>query len=71
MTGRGGSPWRRILVVLVAYGVFVLLLLPLLGGLQRLLLLPELFLRLAGVGLALGLPLALLLAWRYPDIGSG
>ena len=66
-----GSPWRRIAMVLVAYGAFALLLWPALMGLQRLLFLPELFLTLAGVGLALGVPVALVLAWRYPDIGRG
>ena len=72
MSGQGGgSSWRRVAVVLLAYAAFVVLLLPFLDGLQRLLFLPDLFLTLAGVGLALGLPVALVLAWRFPDIGNG
>lgn len=70
MTPRG-SPWRRVLIVLAAYALFVVVLVPLLMGLQRLLFLPGLFLRLAGIGLALGVPLAVVLAWRYPDVGNG
>ncbi len=66
-----GSPWRRMLKVLLAYSVLSLLLMPFLQGLQRLLFLPELFMRLASGALILGLPLALLVAWRYPDIGGG
>lgn len=47
----GGSPWRRVGIVLAVYAVCALLLLPALGALQRLLILPELFLELARVGL--------------------
>jgi hypothetical protein len=61
----------RVGIVLAVYAVGALLLLPLLGALQRLLILPELFLVLARVGLWLGAPLAVVLAWRYPDIGNG
>jgi len=57
--------------VLAVYAVCALLLLPVLGALQRLLILPELFLVLARVGLLLGVPLAVVVAWRYPDIGNG
>ena len=71
MTARDGSPWWRVLKVLLAYALFALLLMPFLQGLQRLLFLPDLFIRLALGGLMLGLPLALLVAWRYPDIGGG
>ena len=40
-------------------------------GAEALLFLPDLFMRLALGALMLGLPLALLVAWRYPDIGGG
>lgn len=59
------------MLVLVAYALGTALILPALGWLQRLLFLPELFLRMAWGGLALGVPLAVFLAWRYPDIGNG
>lgn len=71
MTDGAGSPWWRMLKVFVAYAAFSVLLMPFLRGLQRLLFLPELFMRLALGALVLGLPLALLVAWRYPDIGRG
>ncbi len=67
----GGSPWVRVGIVLAVYAVGALLLLPALGALQRILILPELFIELARVGLWLGVPLAIVLAWRYPDIGNG
>lgn len=57
--------------MLVVYALCALLLLPALGALQRLLILPGLFLELARLGLWLGVPLAIVLAWRYPDIGNG
>lgn len=65
------SPWRRVGIVLAVYAGCALLLLPALGALQRLLILPGLFLELVRVGLWLGVPLAVVLAWRYPDIGNG
>lgn len=71
MTDGRGSPWWRVLKVLLAYAVLAVLLLPFLQGLQRLLFLPDLFMRLALGGLAVGLPVAALVAWRYPDIGGG
>ncbi len=71
MTQGPGSPWWRLLKVFVAYAVSSVLLMPFLQGLQRLLCLPDLFMRLALGALVLGLPLALLVAWRYPDIGRG
>lgn len=66
-----GSPWMRVGIVLAVYALSALLILPALGALQRLLILPELFLELARIGLWLGVPLAVVLAWRYPDIGDG
>lgn len=67
----GGSPWVRVGIVLAVYAFGALLLMPALGALQRILILPELFIELARVGLWLGVPLAIVLAWRYPDIGNG
>lgn len=60
---------RRIALVLGAYAVGALLLLPVLDTVQRVLLLPELFGRLARAGLLVGVPLAAVVAWRYPEIG--
>lgn len=62
---------KRVAVVLAAYALGALLLLPFLNALQRLLFLPELFDRLARAALLLGVPLAAVLAWRYPDVGKG
>jgi len=69
MSGSGGA-LRRVAVTLVVYGAAACVLLWALPAFQRLLLLPALFLHLVKVGLALGLPVVCLLAWRYPALGQ-
>lgn len=69
MTDRGA--WVRVGIVLAFYGVGVLLLLPALDALQRVLFLPELFHRLSRVVMVLFVPVAVVLAWRYPNVGNG
>lgn len=69
MTDRGA--WVRVGIVLGFYGVGVLLLLPALDALQRVLFLPELFHRLSRVVMVLFVPVAVVLAWRYPNVGDG
>ena len=68
-TGPSGraSRARTVAVVLAVYAVVALLLVPLLDGLQRLLVLPQLFGRLARIALGLGAPLVGLAAWRHAD----
>ncbi|MEX2467746.1 MAG: hypothetical protein WD995_12620 [Gemmatimonadota bacterium] len=65
--GRAGL---RVGIVLGCYALGVLLLLPALDALQRVLFLPELFGRLARVALVVGAPVAVVLAWRYPNVGD-
>ncbi|MDZ7779553.1 MAG: hypothetical protein U5R14_06385 [Gemmatimonadota bacterium] len=66
-----GSALVRVGMVLVAYGLGVLLILPLLDTVQRVLFLPPLFDRLARGGLVVGAAVAATLAWRYPELGEG
>lgn len=61
----------RVGVVLAAYALGAWILLPMLDGLQQVLFLPEMFGRLARLGLILGIPIAAVLAWRYPHVGGG
>jgi hypothetical protein len=61
----------RVGVVLAVYALGVLLLLPALDALQRVLFLPELFQRLSRVVMVLFVPVAVVLAWRYPNVGNG
>jgi hypothetical protein len=61
----------RVGIVLAVYALGVLLLLPALDALQRLLFLPELFHRLSRVVMLLFIPVAVVLAWRYPNVGNG
>ena len=64
-------PIRRVLWVLLAYGVGAAVVLPALDLLQRVLALPPLFGALARGGMILGVPLAIVVAWRYPESGEG
>ena len=60
----------RTVSVLAAYCLAAaLFVLPLARLLKRTLVLPDLFQTLVNWGLALGLPLAALLAWHYPRLG--
>lgn len=60
---------RRILIVLAGYLVTAWVVMGLAGWLAGVLALPPLFDRLLVWGVALGLPVALIIAWKYPDIG--
>ena len=64
-------PIRRVLWVMMAYGVGAAMVLPALDWLQRVLALPPLFGTLARGAMLLGVPLAILIAWRYPELGAG
>ncbi len=64
------SRGRRVAFTVVGYAVLSVALIPVFRGVRSLLLLPPLFMTLALGLLALGLPVALLVAWRYPDVGS-
>ncbi len=65
------SPLRRITYVLLAYLPVAWIVLGFAGWLRRVLALPQLFDSLLRGGLVLGLPLAALLAWKYPELGNG
>lgn len=60
---------RRLAVVLLAYVAVAGAVWVVAGWARRVLALPASFLDLLGIGLALGLPLAGLLAWHYPKLG--
>ena len=60
---------RRIAVVLIAYAVVAWLVLGVAEWARPVLALPVLFPRLLRNGIAVGLPIALLLAWYYPSMG--
>jgi len=62
---------RRVAVVLVVYAAIAWVALGGGGWLRRTLALPELFGTLLRVGLALGALAAIVLAWRYPELGRG
>ena len=64
-------PIRRVLWVLLAYAVGAAVVLPGIDWLQRVLALPPQFGTLARGGMLLGVPLAIVIAWRYPELGSG
>jgi len=64
-------PIRRVVWVLLAYAVGAAVVLPVLDSLQRVLALPPLFGTLARGCMLLGVPLAILIAWRYPELGGG
>lgn len=63
-------PIRRIVWVLLAYAVGAWLVLRLGAAIRRLLLLPPLFETLLSGALVLGVPLAIAVAWRYPQLGE-
>ncbi len=63
------SAARRVAVVLLAYVVVAGTVWAVAGWARRVLALPASFLDLLGIGLAVGLPLAGLLAWYYPRLG--
>ena len=56
---------------MLAYAAGAVFLLPMLDWLQRVLALPPLFGTLARGGTLLGVPLAIVIAWRYPELGAG
>ncbi len=64
------SPYMRIGRVLLAYFVVGWLVLIGSGWVGRILALPSLFDTLLRVGLVAGIPLAILIAWRYPELGD-
>lgn len=64
-------PIRRVLWVLLAYAVGAAVVLPGINWLQRVLALPPQFGTLARGGMLLGIPLAIVIAWRYPELGAG
>ena len=64
-------PFRRVLWVMLAYCVGAAVVLPMLEWLQRVLALPPLFGTLARGAMLLGVPLAIILAWRYPELAAG
>jgi len=66
-----GPALGRVVVVLAAYAVFALVVLSGAGLLSRVLVLPSLFDRLVTGAVVIGLPLAAVLAWRYPSVGDG
>jgi hypothetical protein len=65
-----GAALGRVVVVLAAYALFALVVLSGAGLLGRVLVLPALFDRLVTVAVVIGLPLATVLAWRYPSVGD-
>lgn len=66
-----GSAVRRVLIVLLFYAAVAWLVLGGAGWLQTALALPRLFDDLLRLGLALGVPIAVVIAWRYPRLGGG
>lgn len=69
MSGVGGA-FARVAVVVAGYVLFALVVLGGSGFLGRVLVLPALFHRIVTGALVLGLPLAAVLAWRYPSVGE-
>lgn len=63
-------PIRRIAWVLLAYGFGAWLILNGASWFQRVLALPSLFETLLRGGLLAGIPIAVLVAWRYPELGG-
>lgn len=60
---------RRVLIVFVGYLVTAWVVRGLAEWVAGVLALPPLFDRLLLWGIALGLPVALIIAWKYPEIG--
>lgn len=65
------SPLRRIAAVLLGYAAVTWVVLKGSDWLRRVLALPELFETLLVAGLVLGVPVAVLMAWKYPELGHG
>lgn len=63
------SPFRRIALVVLIYVAVGWVVLGAGGWLRRVLALPQLFQTLLALGLMVGLPVAAILAWKYPDLG--
>ncbi len=63
------SAVRRILSVLLGYLLVAWVVVMLSDWLAAVLALPSLFDSMLRWGIALGLPVALLIAWKYPEIG--
>jgi hypothetical protein len=66
-----GAALGRVVVVLAAYALFALVVMSGARFLGRVLVLPALFDRLVTGAVLVGLPLAAVLAWRYPSVGDG
>jgi hypothetical protein len=64
-----GPALRRIVWVLSAYALGAWLVLQGAAWLQRVLALPRIFHTLLLGGLLVGIPVAALVAWRYPELG--
>lgn len=65
------SRTARLVVVAGVYALGALVMVPVVAFVRDLLFLPPLFVTLARAFLVAGLPVALLVAWRYPDVGLG
>lgn len=66
-----GSPLRRVAVIVLLYVAAGWVVLSLGGWLRRVLVLPPLFDTLLRAGLAVGLLVAVALAWSYPRLAGG
>lgn len=66
----GSSTARRVVTVLLVYALGAWIVLVGAGWLRPLLALPELFDRLLRLALIGGVPLAVLVAWLYPQMGD-
>ena len=60
---------RRVVLVGLAYGVVAAFVLSVAGWIRPILALPADFPRLLRVMVTVGFPIALLIAWHYPNIG--
>ena len=65
----GDGAGRRVLIVLLGYVVTAWVVLLFADWIARVFALPPLFDTLLRWGVGLGLPVALLIAWKYPEIG--
>ena len=63
-------PIRRVLWVLLVYAIVAGVVLLGSSALQRLLALPGLFMLAVRIGLLVGVPIAIAVAWHYPKLGS-
>ncbi|HIN77573.1 MAG TPA: hypothetical protein EYM97_01945 [Gemmatimonadetes bacterium] len=60
---------RRVVIVLLSYAVGSVIVFLTASVLSRILALPELFPRALLIGLILGVPISITVAWIYPNIG--